>query len=82
MKTINTHEAKTQLSKLLSDVEVNGETVRICRNNQPVADLIPIQHSTNDPLKQDKILKKITIKFDPAAPLTDEEWSDLNLETS
>jgi prevent-host-death family protein len=40
MKLINTHEAKTQLSKLLEDV-ASGEEVVIGKYGQPVARLVP-----------------------------------------
>jgi|Tabmets5t2r1_1033131.scaffolds.fasta_scaffold29002_2 prevent-host-death family protein len=40
MKQVNVHEAKTQLSRLLQDVE-NGEEVVIARNGEPVAKLVP-----------------------------------------
>jgi prevent-host-death family protein len=39
MKQVNVHEAKTQLSRLLQDVE-EGEEVVIARNGTPVAKLI------------------------------------------
>ena len=38
MIQINIHEAKTQLSRYLEMVE-RGETVQICRRNEPVAEL-------------------------------------------
>jgi prevent-host-death family protein len=40
MKQVNVHEAKTQLSRLLQDVEA-GEEVVIARNGEPVAKLVP-----------------------------------------
>ncbi len=45
MKTVNVHEAKTTLSRLLEEVE-RGETVVIARNGKPVAELTAIaRHS-------------------------------------
>jgi prevent-host-death family protein len=41
MKKINIHEAKTHLSHYLDEVE-HGETVVLCRRNQPVAELRPL----------------------------------------
>jgi prevent-host-death family protein len=38
VKTVNVHEAKTTLSRLLEEVE-RGETVVIARNGRPVAEL-------------------------------------------
>jgi prevent-host-death family protein len=40
MKTVNIHEAKTQLSRLLARVE-RGEEVVIARAGRPVARLLP-----------------------------------------
>ena len=42
MKTVNVHEAKTHLSRLLEDVEA-GEEVVIARGGKPVARLAPLQ---------------------------------------
>ncbi len=41
MKTVNVHEAKTTLSRLLEEVE-RGERVVIARNGHPVAELTAI----------------------------------------
>lgn len=40
MATVNVHEAKTTLSKLLERVE-SGERITIARAGRPVADLVP-----------------------------------------
>jgi prevent-host-death family protein len=40
MRRVNVHEAKTQLSRLLEEVE-SGERVIIARAGQPVAVLVP-----------------------------------------
>jgi len=45
MKTVNIHEAKTTLSKLLEEVE-RGETVIIARNGKPIAELTAIHEPT------------------------------------
>ena len=41
MTTVNVHEAKTHLSKLLQQVEA-GETIVIARAGKPSAQLVPI----------------------------------------
>lgn len=43
MRTVNVHEAKTHLSRLLENVEA-GEVVTIARAGKPVADLVPHRH--------------------------------------
>ena len=42
MKTVNVHEAKTNFSSLLATVEDSSESFVICRNGEPVADLVQI----------------------------------------
>ena len=42
MATVNVHEAKTHLSRLLAEVEA-GQEVVIARNGTPVARLVPCQ---------------------------------------
>ena len=42
MVTVNVHEAKTNLSRLLAQVEA-GEDVVIARNGKPVARLVELQ---------------------------------------
>jgi prevent-host-death family protein len=41
MKTVNIHEAKTQLSRLIAEVEA-GEDVVLARGGKPVARLVRI----------------------------------------
>lgn len=42
MVTVNIHEAKTHLSRLLAQME-RGEDVVIARNGKPVAKLVPCE---------------------------------------
>lgn len=41
MKTVNIHDAKTQLSRLIAEVEA-GESVTIARRGVPVVRLVPV----------------------------------------
>jgi prevent-host-death family protein len=78
MITVNTHEAKTNLSVLLKAVEEKGETVLICRNGKPVAELKSPALQQVDRLKTHPDLKPVYVapEFDPAAPATSEEWPE------
>ena len=76
MITVNVHNAKTNLSRLLSQVEKNGESVSICRNGKPVADLVPHRASKRN-IKPHPVLGKIKIKYDPTEPLAPEELGSL-----
>ena len=73
-KVVNVHEAKTTLSALLAEVEKTGKTVFICRNGVPVADLVP--HRRPDRLAPHPIMSDIKVHYDPAEPLTPEEWPE------
>lgn len=73
MISINTHEAKTRLSELLTRIETEQETVVICRNGKPVAKLVPWMKST-DPFHRDAELRKVIFHEDPVLPLAEEEW--------
>jgi prevent-host-death family protein len=73
MITVNTHEAKTRLSELLSKIETTRETVVICRNGTPVAELVPWGYTTH-PLRTSPRLNKVQFLEDPQLPLSQDEW--------
>ena len=73
MIMVNVHEAKTNLSSLLSQVEQQGEPILICRNGKPVADLVP-HRSFKRKVKPHPRLSNIKINYDPTEPLTLAEW--------
>ncbi len=77
MIKVNTHEAKTNLSKLLAAVEEQGEVVLICRNGKPVAEIKALPAPRRLPLKPDPSLK-VTFApgFDPTEPATEEDWPE------
>lgn len=76
MLTVNTHEAKTRLSALIAAIEQRGETVLICRNGTPVAELrAPSASSAVDPLRQHPELAG-RILYDPTEPATAEDWPE------
>ncbi len=76
MLTVNTHEAKTKLSALLAAVEERGETILICRNGKPVAELhAPTCRSAVDPLRQHPELAG-RILYDPTEAATSEDWPE------
>ena len=75
MKTVNTHEAKTHLSRILEEVE-SGEVYIISRNGKPIAELR--KRRAPDRTASDPILSQITIDYDPAEELTDEEWGTVD----
>jgi prevent-host-death family protein len=74
MKTVTTHEAKTQLSKLLAEVEA-GEEVVISRGARPVARLVPVRKTTRPKRPRVGTRTSAPVRYakDAFAPLTDEE---------
>ena len=58
--------------QLLATVEGSSESFVICRNGQPVADLVP--HRRASRIKPHPVLSKIKINYDPTEPLSENEW--------
>jgi prevent-host-death family protein len=70
MQTVNIHQAKTQLSRLLADVE-RGEEVIIAKAGRPIARLVPIQRPVRQRVfGKDAGLFEVPDDFDE--PLADE----------
>ena len=67
MKSVNIHEAKTHLSRLLELVEL-GEPIVIARNGKPIARIVPYRAETRQP---GRLKGKIRIGGDFGAPLPD-----------
>ncbi|MCZ7638967.1 MAG: type II toxin-antitoxin system prevent-host-death family antitoxin [Verrucomicrobia bacterium] len=72
MKAVNVHEAKTNFSSLLARLEATSETIVICRNGRPVANLVPHRHTRRT--QPHPVLRKIRIKYDPVEPVSESEW--------
>lgn len=73
-KTVNVHEAKTHLSRLLAEVE-RGKEVTIARAGKPIARLVGVQAPAKRELGLDRGSIWISPDFD--APMPDEfldEW--------
>ena len=76
MKTVNVHEAKTNFSSLLAQVEHSKERIVICRNGEPIADLVP--HQRKDRTKAHPALRRIRIDYNPVETLSDAEWPQMS----
>ena len=74
MKTVNTHEAKTHLSRILEDVQ-RGEVYIISRNGTPIAELRARESSPRT--QTDPVLSRISVKYEPTADLTPDEWGEV-----
>ena len=72
MKSVNVHEAKTNFSSLLATVEDSSESFVICRNGEPVADLVP--HKRVNRIKPHPVLSRIKIKYDPVETASETDW--------
>ena len=48
MIRLNIHEAKTHLSRYITRVEA-GETILLCRRNEPVAEIHPVRRTRRKP---------------------------------
>ena len=80
MRTVNIHEAKTQLSKLIEAVE-NGEEVVIARASRPVARLTRLPPPPPR-RKLGTLAGRVSIPDDFDAPLADEVLAQFDGRTS
>jgi prevent-host-death family protein len=77
-KTVNVHEAKTHLSRLLSGVE-RGDEIVIARAGRPIARLLPFAEQAERPrFGLDKGRFKVPADFN--APLPDDVLADFEGE--
>lgn len=69
METVNIHQAKTQLSRLLSRVEL-GEEIVISNRGVPVAKLVPLTQPTSrlQSLGRDRGLFTVPADFNEPLP--------------
>lgn len=75
-KRVNVHQAKTQLSKLLAEVE-QGREIVVARDGKPVAKLVPFVAAGKKTLRTGDWRGRIRISPDFDAPLSEkelEEW--------
>jgi len=73
VRSVNTHQAKTQLSSLLAEVEERGETIIVCRNGKPIAELRPYRRPQT-PLRRSARLARVEFHEDPSLPLDPSDW--------
>lgn len=71
MTTVNIHEAKTHLSRLVEEAAAGREIV-IAKAGKPVARLVPLAAAPR-PKRLGALRGRITIPADFDAPLPDEE---------
>ena len=69
METVNIHQAKTQLSRLIERVE-RGEEVVIARAGKPVVRLVPLEPGHREPRRLGGMEGLIRLADDFDAPVT------------
>lgn len=82
-KTVNVHDAKTNLSSLLAEAEA-GEEIVIARAGKPIAKLVPFKAKKKKRLdrRPGQLKGKIWIGSDFEDPLPDEILAAFRGETS
>jgi prevent-host-death family protein len=75
LKQVNVHQAKTQLSRLLADVE-KGREIVVARDGKPIAKLVPFPEPEVRRLRQGDWKGRIRMAPDFDAPLSDQELKD------
>lgn len=72
IKTVNMHDAKSSLSKLVQDV-LDGERVRIARHGKPVVELRPIE---DEVIRQPGLMKNLIWVSEDFDTYTFDAYSD------
>ena len=78
METVTIHNAKTNLSRILADVEA-GKEVIIARGKVPIAKIVPIQPKQKPEREAGKYKGMITLHEGCFDPMTGDElalWED------
>ena len=72
------HEAKSRLSELVRAVEERNETVVLCRDGVEVAEIRrrPARRRLRNLAPDPRFQVTFTPGYDPAEPLTNEEWPE------
>ncbi len=76
MKTYNISIAKAKLSQILSEVQRTGETIVICKNGKPIADIV-LHEQRHGRIEPHPLMKNIDINYDPTEPLNEDEWGEI-----
>ncbi len=76
MKTVNVHEAKSNLSRLSVKLEKDGGSIVICRDGRPVADIVALRRTNR--IKAHPGLSKIKITYNPVEPISLDEWPEVH----
>ena len=71
--SVNVHEAKTHLSRLLRAVESGRQQITICRDGKVIARIVPAE-STKAVLTQHPDLRRVRILEDPSLPASESDW--------
>ncbi len=69
----NIYDAKAKLSRLIAQVERTGRPITICRNGEPIADLVP-HRKRADPMRPNAELRGAVFHGDPTAPVDEKDW--------
>jgi prevent-host-death family protein len=71
---VSVHEAKSQLSRLLAEINESGSSIIICNRGKPVADLTP--HRRRCRTEVHPHMSRIQVNYNPTEPLAKEEWPE------
>lgn len=77
MITVNTHDAKTNFSSLLHSVEIDFETILVCRNGHPIAEIHPLSKIKKKGLPVPALALSLNINYDPTEPLDSEDLPEV-----
>lgn len=75
MLRVNAQEVETTFPSLLAAVEKQGESILICREGKPVAEIRPVRPQETR-LRLHPQLSQVEFREDPMLPLEVEDWPE------
>jgi antitoxin (DNA-binding transcriptional repressor) of toxin-antitoxin stability system len=79
MITVNMHQAKTRLSQLVKAVEEHNQTVVLCRDGRPIAEIrryANARRRVRSLAPDPRFYVEFAAGYDPTEPLSSEEWPE------
>ena len=76
MIKLNIHQAKVQFSRCIAEVEA-GETIVVCRRNEPVAEIRPLPSTPREPRPFGLLAGQFEVPDTFFEPLPDEVMAEL-----
>jgi antitoxin (DNA-binding transcriptional repressor) of toxin-antitoxin stability system len=74
VRALTINEVKSDIASMLTEIEDKREIFIICRNGEPIADLVP--HNRKTRRLPHPVMSAVRINYDPTEILSQDEWPE------